>query len=89
MFSSLFNLDSDWVLFVLKDMGLQQKVVKTAADQIRPVYGGYGACKEALDQNQGKGCAGGGCSQTSVVQRGRQCIKEVIKFFWALIKPLL
>lgn len=33
MFSSLFNLDSDWVLFVLKDIGLkdiglQQKVVE-------------------------------------------------------------
>lgn len=38
MFSSLFNLDSDWVLFVFKDIGLQQKV---AADQIRPVYGSY------------------------------------------------
>lgn len=89
MFSSLFNLNYDWVLFVLKDMGLQQKVVKQL--QIRSgqymVVTGY--CKEALGQNQGKACAGGGCSQTFVVQRGRQCIKEVIKFFPALIKPLL
>lgn len=54
MFSSLFNLDSDWVLFVLKDMGLQQKVVK----QLQIRSGHYmvvmGLVKKHLTKTKGR-----------------------------------